>query len=97
MVCHVYLRYKEDNNISLLYIVNKHDRPLETPFITVLLLLWVYIFGYRCLGSDSSLATAFFTFFVTNRSSLPSKLGKPLWSTKSCIDEYTFCLNSAKC
>ena len=33
--------------------------------------------------SDSSLATAFLIFFVTNRSSLPSKLGKPLLSTNS--------------
>ena len=47
--------------------------------------------------SDSRLATAFFIFFVTNRSSLPSKLGKPLWGKKSCKDEHTFCLNSAKC
>ena len=45
--------------------------------------------------SDSSLATAFFIFFVTNRSNLPSKLGKSFWSTKLCIDERTFCLHSA--
>ena len=33
----------------------------------------------------------FFIFFVTIRSSYPYKLGKPLKSTKSCIDEHTFC------
>ena len=44
--------------------------------------------------SDSSLANAFFIIFVANR--LPCQLGKPLWSTKSCINEHTFCLNSAK-
>ena len=27
----------------------------------------------------------------------PSKLGKPLWSTTTCMDKHTFCLSSAKC
>ena len=40
--------------------------------------------------SDSTLVTTFFIFFVTNRSNLLSKLGKPLWSTKFCVDECTF-------
>ena len=34
---------------------------------------------------------------MTNRSSLASKLGTPLLSTKSCIDEHSFCLNPTKC
>ena len=46
---------------------------------------------------DCCLATAFSICFVKTRLSLRSKLGKPLWSTKLCIDERTFCLNSAKC
>ena len=36
-------------------------------------------------------------FFVTKRSSLPSKLGKPLSSTTTCMYKHTFCLSSAKC
>ena len=38
-----------------------------------------------------------FPLFVTKRSSLQSKLGKPLWSTSSCMYKHTFCLNTAKC
>ena len=40
--------------------------------------------------SNSSLATTFCLFIFENRSSLPSKLGKPLWSTKSCIKKHAF-------
>ena len=47
--------------------------------------------------SDLSLAITFATFFVTKRSSLPSKLGKPLWGTTMCMYKHTFCLSSAKC
>ena len=47
--------------------------------------------------SDSSLATAFSTFFVTKLLSLPSKLRKPLWSTTTCMYKHTFCLSSTKC
>ena len=37
-----------------------------------------------------------FSFFWTKHSSLPSKLGKPLWSTKRPMCMYKhFCLNSA--
>ena len=35
--------------------------------------------------------------FVTKRSSLPSKLGKRLCSTTTCMYKHTFCLSSAKC
>ena len=34
---------------------------------------------------------------MTKRSSLPSKLGKPLWSNTMCMNKHTFCLSSAKC
>ena len=39
----------------------------------------------------------FLHFFVTKRSSLPSKLVKPLWSTTTCMHKHAFCLSSAKC
>ena len=47
--------------------------------------------------SDSSLAITFATFFVTKRSSFPSKLGKHVRSTTTCMYKQLFCLNSAKC
>ena len=37
---------------------------------------------------------AYPVFLVTKRSSLPSKLGKSLWSTTACVYKDTFCLNS---
>ena len=43
--------------------------------------------------SDSSLAIAFSIFFVTKRSSFPSKLGKYPRSTTTCMYKLTFCLN----
>ena len=36
----------------------------------------------------------FFPFFVTKRSWLPSRLGKPLRGTTACMYKHTFCLNS---
>ena len=36
-------------------------------------------------------------FFHDKHSSLPSRLGKPLWSTTTCMYKLTFCLNTAKC
>ena len=46
--------------------------------------------------SDLSLAHRLFHFFVSKRSSLPSKLDKPLWNTTACMYKHTFGLNFAK-
>ena len=42
-------------------------------------------------------SNCFSTFFLTKRSSLPSKLDKPLWSMTTCMYKHTFCLSSIKC
>ena len=56
-----------------------------------------YVCTYTYSLPDLIWLIAFSSFFPTNSSSLPSKLGKPPSSTTACMYKHTFCLNSAKC